>query len=227
MSSFVAGARLGWSRIKGRTTGFFVLCGVVCTALVALIERNSEPYYASDRTLIGGAFGLILPLAGYLLVERATLGRRLDQSLDELARHGADRRGLGLGLAATTAAALAAFSLLIAVLAVGLSRGTKDPLLGRDLLSTLWIAVLAGTVYAAWFSLASLFGKRGHRGVAWLGDFLLGSGASAMAAPFPRGHVRNLLGGQPVLDLAQLTSAVVLVTLTLLYLSIAAARTPP
>ena len=227
MSSFSAGALLAWSRIRDRTTLVLLLCGVVCTALVALVERNSEPYYASDRALVGGAFGLILPLVAYLLLERATLGRRLDQSLDELARHGADRRALGLGLVATAAASLAGFALLIAALSVWLSRGARDPLLGHDLLSTLWIAALAGAAYAAWFSLASLYGKRGRRGVAWLGDFLLGSGASMLAAPFPRGHVRNLLGGQPVLDLAQLTSAAVLVTLIILYLSLGAARTQP
>jgi hypothetical protein len=144
-----------------------------------------------------------------------------------LARHGADRRALGLGVATAAALWLALSCVVLAVFSVWLSRGHRDPLLFRDLISTSWIALISGAAYAAWFSLASLVGKRGSRGLAFLVDFMLGSGASALAAPFPRGHVRNLLGGQPVLDLAQLASAAALAALLATYLSVSAIRTAP
>jgi len=99
-------------------------------------------------------------------------------------------------------------------------------LLLRDLASSSWIAALSGVAYAAWFSLASLIGPQGRRGLAWLIDFVLGSGASLFAAPVPRGHVRNLLGGQPVLDLTQPASALALLALTAFCLSASASRTP-
>lgn len=226
-SSFIAGASLGLSRLYARATLFAALAAAICTALVALIERSNDSFNAADRTLTGGVFGLIVPLLAFLTLERATLGMRLDHSLSDLARHGADRRALTLGLASSSAVWLAALAAVLAVLSVWLSRGSRDPRLVADLASTTWIAALSGVAYAAWFSLASLLGKRGLRGLALLVDFLLGSGASALAAPFPRGHVRNLLGGEPVLELAQLASGGVLLALIAAYLSASALRTPP
>jgi hypothetical protein len=226
MTAFRAGMALAWARLRGPGTAFAAVTALVCATLVAVIERSTEPYYAADRALTGGVFGLILPLLGYLVLERVTVGARLDHSVDELSRHGADRRWLGLGLYAVAALALAAIALLLAVTGVCLSRGAKDPLLLRDLAATSWIAVLSGVAYAAWFSLASLVGRRGRRGTAWLADLLLGSGGSVLAAPLPRGHVRNLLGGQPVLELTQWASAVALIALTAFYLSASASRTP-
>ena len=56
-------------------------------------------------------------------------------------------------------------------------------------------------MYALYFGAASLLGKRGGgRKWALIIDFVLGAGSSALAAPWPRGHVRNLLGGEPVVD---------------------------
>lgn len=227
MTAFTAGLALARSRLSAKSALVAALVATICAALVAGIERSTDAYGAADRTLTGAVFGLIVPLSAYLALERATLGLRLDRSLDDLARHGANRRALGAGLAAGAALFMAALSALVAALAVWISRGSGDPLLSSDLGSTIWIAALAGVAYAAWFALASLAGKNGLRGAALLVDFVLGSGASALSAPFPRGHVRNLLGGEPVLELGQLSSAAVLLVLVLAYSSASAVRTAP
>jgi len=226
MTAVIAGMALAASRLRGRGSWFVAAGACLCAALVALIERRSEPYYAADRVLTGGVFGLLLPLLGYFVFDRVTLGTRLDRSIDELARHGADRRRLSAGLWAAAALALAALAVVLAAISIGLSRGLGDPSLPSDLASSSWIAVLSGLAYAAWFLLASLLGNDGRRGVAWLVDFVLGSGASVLAAPVPRGHVRNLLGGQPVLELTQQASGLVLLGLTALCLSVSLSRTP-
>jgi hypothetical protein len=76
--------------------------------------------------------------------------------------------------------------------------------LGADVRASTGIALLAGAVYALYFGAASLLGKRGGgRKWALIIDFVLGAGGSALAAPWPRGHLRNLLGGEPVVDLSQ------------------------
>src|SRR6201986_4566416 len=74
------------------------------------------------------------------------------------------------------------------------------------------IALGAGAAYAVWFGAASLVGKRGGgRKWALILDFTLGAGSSVLALPFPRGHARNLLGGEPVLDIPQWAAWVALI----------------
>ena len=192
---------------------------------VALLERAQGAIGAADRALSGGAFGIALPLFCYFLVGRVCGGASLREAVLPLARHGMDRRALTLGLsvpAAILAAGFAAFSSLIVVLA---TRGLGDPATAADALTSIWIGVLAGPAYVAALVGASAYGRRGQ-GRSWLvaADFLLGAGDSFLAFPWPKGHVRNLLGGGAVLELSQLGALVALLGTSLAFLSLGTLR---
>jgi hypothetical protein len=178
---------------------------------VALLERAQGTRGAADRALMGGAFGVSLPLLCYFLVTRSCAGQSLRGGLHALSRHGLDRYSLALGLALPPALVASGFAALSGVLVVLVTRALGDPALGADLLSCVWIGLVAGLAYVAAFVGASGIGRRGQ-GRAYLlaADFLLGAGSSLAAAPWPRGHVRNLLGGAPVLELSQGAALVVL-----------------
>jgi hypothetical protein len=198
------GAQLGWERLRG-ASALVVLALVGSTVFAAgVLERRSDPSSAPDDVLAGVAFGLALPLLAYLVSERVCDGQRLDRSVDCVARHGADRRRALLGLLLSSALATALAGALIAALAVLGAHRLRDAALGFDLRSSIGIAFVSGFAYALCFGAASLLGKRGGgRKWALLADFVFGSGASAFAAMWPRSHVRNLLGGEPALDLSQ------------------------
>jgi hypothetical protein len=88
-----------------------------------------------------------------------------------------------------------------------------------------WVGGLAGGSYGAWLAFASQLGTRGRCGTLLLFDLILGSSLGAWALPFPRGHVRNLLGGAPPLELAQATSSALLVGAIVVLLAIMWLRT--
>jgi hypothetical protein len=188
---------------------------------VALLERAEGRVGSADRALSGGAFGIAVPLLAYLLVARACASLGLRDAVLPLARHGAHRQALVVGLAvppALLAGLFAAFSGLAVVLT---TRGIGDPLLLRDVATCLWIGIISGLGYTLAFVGASAFGKAGS-GRAWLlaADFLLGAGSSGLAAPWPRAHVRNLLGGTPVLELSQLASLLLLLGTSFAFLAL-------
>src|SRR6185295_18715785 len=134
----------------------------------------------------------------------ACQGQRLDRSVGGVARYGSDRRAALFGVLLASALGSALAGALITVAALLGAHAPHSTSLAADLRASVGIALLAGAVYALYFGAASLLGKRGGgRKWALIVDFVLGAGASALAAPWPRGHVRNLLGGQPVIELSQ------------------------
>jgi hypothetical protein len=159
---------------------------------------------------------VVLPLSCYGLVARATGSARLEDAVLLLARHGANRRATVFGLLSVTLPVGAVVGLVLASVAVLTTRLPADPALGADLLTSAWIGALAGSCYTAWFFAASTFGTHGG-GRLWalVLDWVLGASATAIALPWPRGHVRNLLGATPVMQLPQWGSSVALVALTL------------
>jgi hypothetical protein len=96
----------------------------------------------------------------------------------------------------------------------------------RDAGTCVWIGVISGGAYVLAFIGASGYGARGQ-GRAWLlaADFLLGAGGSFLALPWPKGHVRNLLGGAPVLELPQLSALLLLLGTSFAFLFIGILRT--
>jgi hypothetical protein len=211
MSAHVLGTRLAWGRLRSRPTLLSFGFALILIALVALFERLYERAFAVDRTLTGVVFGLCVPLYCYALFEIATGRDTLLGSITALSRQGAPRPALAAGLIATTMALAAAGSALLGVSAVMLTRGASDPRLVADAGSVAWIGALGGAGYAGAFALGSSF----RRGRLWflLADWLLGASTGFLALPWPRGHIRNLLGYSPVLDLSQRSAALALLVL--------------
>jgi len=144
--------------------------------------------------------------------------------MNALARYGVSRRHLAVGVLAASVLSLAAVGCLLAAIGV-LATSVGEPGWMRDLLTSAWIGALAGGAYAAWFLLASTFGRRGGgRPAALALDWVLGSTSSFAAAPWPRGHVRNLLGSTPVLDMSQSAALLALLALGTIYALLAVRR---
>jgi hypothetical protein len=197
--------------------------GLLAIELVSLLERSREPAYAADRALLGATLGFVVPLVCYALFE-AVYGRdRTSSLLDPLGRHGADRRRLSLGANGALSFGCAATSAIFTTAAAVSARGFGDPALVADGFASLWGGALTGAAYAALFAIASPFGRRG-RIAALVLDWLFGSGAGLFAVVWPRGHARNLFGGEPVLDASQAVAALVLAIFAIAGVAIAAAR---
>lgn len=227
MNAVVAGALAASWRLKRASTAVAIAAAMLLVVIAALLERDSAALGAADRALAGGTFGIAFPLLCYVVVTRAVDGRNVDASLLSLARHGVDRRSSTLGLFVVTAGLLVVLGALLAATAVLVARGIGDAGVWGDLLRSASIGAGAGAAYAPLFLFGSTFGKFGG-GRAWaLGlDWILGSGATALAAPWPRSHVRSLLGAGPVLGMPQWTASLLLCGLIFAYLGLALWRSP-
>jgi hypothetical protein len=227
VNAFVAGARLALRRLYRPRVAVSVVVALVVVALGAMLERRISLSRASDHALTGVAFGLALPLLAYALLSEVTGGARLDRSLWELGRWGASRRTSALGLLAATGVWLGGCGAVLACAAVLIGRAAVGPGLARDLYTSGWIGLLGGFAYAWVFGCAASFGsKGGGRVVALLADWVLGSGATALAVPWPRGHLRNLLGAEPILHMSQGAALVAVVLLTVAAAGMALVRLP-
>lgn len=226
MTSLIAGARLAAARLRRISTPVTLIVAALFVAFAALVERRLGPTTAADRTLVGAVFGLALPLLGYLTLHAVTDGGRLDAALTVIARHGGQRKLAALGLVGACALALAGAGATLAALGVALARGA-GPRLASDLLASSWVGVLGGASYAAWFALGSTVGRRGGGRVwALCIDWVLGSSATLLAAAWPRGHLRNLLGAEPVLGMPQWAGLAALVALAAAYVTVTVWRLP-
>jgi hypothetical protein len=203
------------------------LAAIGFVIVVARMERMRQSAFAADRALTGAAFGIALPLAVYFVVEQLTAGAALRDVVTRVSRHGASRRGLLLGLFACAGALCAMIGAGLAVAAVLGARAWSDPALMRDLVASVGIGVAASTSYAALLGVGATLGSRGQ-GRFWLlaCDWVFGAGNQAFAAPWPRGHVRNLLGAEAVLDLPQWGGLCVLLALIGVCTGLALWRTP-
>ena len=217
------GAKLSLGGLTGRRPWVTAGLGLVAVELVSLLERSREPAYAADRALLGATLGVVVPLVCYALFEAVYGRERTSWLLDPLGRHGADRRRLSLGANGALLIGCAAVSAVLSTAAAVSARGFGDPAVVADSFASLWGGALTGAAYAALFALASPFGRRG-RIAALILDWLFGSGAGLFAAVWPRGHARNLFGGEPVLDAPQVLAALVLAAFALVGVGIAAAR---
>jgi hypothetical protein len=202
--SVSAGIDMARERLRQRPTRVAAALALCFELGVALLERAHGAVGAADRALSGGAFGVALPLFCYFLVARACSGVSLRQAVLPLARHGMDRRALTLGLALPPAVLAAGFGAVSGALVVLVTRAPGGSGALTDALTSMWIGMVSGAAYVAAFVGASALGRRGQ-GRSWLlaADFLLGAGSSFLAFPWPKGHVRNLVGGSAVLGLSQ------------------------
>lgn len=200
--------------------------GALVVALLGLlIEHRADPSQSADNALITVTFGVVLPLLCLSAVGR-TFPERVDHSLAAFARHGADRRWLLAGATTGLAVALGAIGALLAAVTRALGGSVVAEGAG-DVFACAWIGAFGGVAYAAWFALGSTFGRRGGgRWLALVVDWLLGISSGIVAFPWPRGHLRNLLGGAAVAGLEQPHASAVLSACALLFVILAWFRTP-
>jgi hypothetical protein len=221
------GAAVARERLRGAALPLVFALGVCLVYALAALERRSSGASSADTALEGPVFGLALPILAYLSSERVCDGQRLDRSVDSVARYGVDRRAAMLGVLLTSAATMALGSALLTVAALLGANASRAANFWADLRASVGIAICSGAVYALWFGAASLFGKRGGgRKWALILDFVLGAGSSALAAPWPRGHARNLLGGLPVLDMTQSGAWLALIAIGVVSVGLGLSRTP-
>jgi hypothetical protein len=227
VTGFEAGLAVGSARLRGRW-GYLVLAlAAAIVASAAWLERRDDASIATDVVLGGVVFGWTIPLTAYAAVARACRNGRLDDAVSGLARQGASRRGAVSGLIMSTAGAVGALGSLLAVLGVLVSRGFGSGGFG-DAVASAWIGALGGAAYVAWFALASLVGRRGGgRSAAFVIDAVLGGAATFGAIPWPRAHLRSLVGGALVPGLSEWQSAVVLAVLALSYWGLCIVRVSP
>jgi hypothetical protein len=232
--------RHGWQSAQSALgwiwPGTALVSALALVAGAALVEAQGIASASGARDaevdlVQGVSFGLLLPLTCF------ALSSRLDSGLDALmwapwVRHGAERRTFALGRLAVPMALSAAIALLGGSLALALSLAVSDPALisplglGTNGLALIAIAALGAASYVTCLGLAQLLAGAWGRALFLLADWLLGSGSGALALPWPRAHLRTLLGGQAVLGFGALSSVAVLTLLTALGLLLYLRRVP-
>jgi hypothetical protein len=215
-------------RIDLRFGAIVWLVAALSVLVVAAFERSISPLTATDNTLLGVVFGLGIPLCTYAIVGRITEYRRLLESTEALAKYGANRRVLALGFLTVGAVCSSVVGAALALLGVVAAHSAADSHFAFDALTSTGLGFLAGFVYCAWFAFGSTFGRRGRgRFVALALDWAIGSSTTAVALPVPRGHLRNLLGADPVLEMTQRQASLALILFGFVYLVFTLWRTPP
>ena len=201
------GALEARERLARSKLWLFALAGAMVVGVSGLRARAGDSSGA-DRTLLGVTLGLVVPLTCYFAFEAVHRHAATEAVVAPLARHGADRRKLTLGVLLSLAAVCALSTAVDSLLAVVAATSSGAGLLA-DLHACAWGGALAGAAYAGGLAAASRWGRAGRL---WFlaGDGLLGSGAGVLALPWARGHARNLLGGEPVLALSAATAALLL-----------------
>jgi hypothetical protein len=216
------GASMGARRLAGRGVMFTALLALALALAGGLIERRVTTAGAVDRSL-ASTFRLVIPLFCFALAARASDRATLRDAAWPVARYGAARRDVALGIGVALVLASAVSGALLAIVAVASAQSASAPPFARDAFTSGWIGALVGSAYAGWFSFGSTFLARGRgRVVPLVLDFLFGSGVGLFAALLPRAHGRGLLGGDGPLGLSQPQSSIALLLLAVL-LPVAAA----
>jgi hypothetical protein len=182
------------------------------------------------RLLQGLVFGLVLPLTVFAVSGR--LGGRLPELMASAwARYGGDRRKYALGRQALAAALPGAITASAGVLAIGLGSavsapGVALPVSVANLFTVIWIALLGGLSYGACFGLVQSYAGRTGGTLFLVADWVFGSGTSSLAMPWPRGHLRALIGGAAPLALSPRDAALSLFVIALAATALYARRLP-
>lgn len=218
------GAAMGARRLAGRGVAFTAILALALALAGGLIERRVTTAAAVDRSL-AATFRLVIPLFCFALAARACDRSKLRDAAWPVARYGAARRDVALGIGLSLVLASAVSGALLALVAVVSAQSASAPPFARDAFTSGWIGALVGAAYAGWFAFGATFLERGRgRVVPLVLDFLFGSGAGLFAALLPRAHGRNLLGGEGPLGLSQPQSSVALLLMAMLLPVFAALR---
>lgn len=221
------GIRAAVKSLLGRAPVVVWLLTLFAVGAVSALERRTGAVLAADRSLMGVASGLAIPLLAYAAVARASGGGTWSREVASLASFGGDRRSWLLGVLLGSGTLLAVASGAIGATALLISGGVPTVSLADDLPRTVMITALGGTGYGALFACGATFGRRGWmRPLLFVLDWLLGGLGTAIAFPFPRGHILALLGDRGVIGMTQGATWLALWGLVLAYMVVAVFRTP-
>jgi hypothetical protein len=204
--------------VAGVSASLFVL-GLAGVLEGQAVGSASSARAVQLRLLHGIAFGLVLPLFAFAASGR--LGTRMPELMSaSWARYGGNRRGYALGREAPAVLLTGLVAGATGLLALGLGNassapGQALPLSAVNLLAVVGVGVLGGFAYVGCLGLAQALGGNIGRVLFLCGDWLLGSGTSLLALPWPRAHLRALVGGDAPLGLAPRDAALCLVAIAL------------
>lgn len=208
-----------------RRRGFALAVGLAfaLTVVAGLVERRVGGNTSVDRTL-GVVFSWAIPLTSLAVVSLAISGLKLRDATWPVARFGAPRSRVALGLVGAAMLVSAVVSMVLSVTAVAVAHRDGGASLPADLATSAWIGALTGAAYAAWLSLGASFGRfGGGRNVILALDFVLGR-TDVFGVVFPRGNAANLLGFSAPLELGQRASSALLAGFALVVLAVASWR---
>jgi hypothetical protein len=192
----------------------------------AIAARWRGASHAADHVLLEAYGPLVLPFLAYVIVGGVVGGHSLTHAAAPLVAFGAAPKRAAVSATCVAAAAcIFAGSILAAGIDV-LAHGSTDPPLLGDAIASAYAGALGGGAYAAWFVLGASLGKRGGgRPALLVVDWVLGASNGAAALTTPRGHLRNLLGGMPPMDVPERASAAALLLLAIAWAFVAVRRT--
>jgi hypothetical protein len=227
-ASSITGVRLGFrtaaSRLTTRASILLIGLSLALVLSAGLIERRVTTWGSVDRSLIS-AFRLVIPLYCFAMTSMVCQGLGLREAAWSVARFGAARRDVALGvvLALVTSSMLGGF--VLSVFAVLSAFGAASRPLANELFTSGWIGALVAGAYAAWFAFGSAFLNRGRgRWIPLICDLLFGAGTGALAAIFPRSHARGLLGEIGPTHFSQPQSCVALIVMVFVLVALSMAR---
>jgi hypothetical protein len=219
-------ARLPALRLLRLRRGWVAVGGwLVLAVAISVAARSHGSPRPTDHVLLGAYGPFLLPLVAYGVVGAALGARSLAECVVPLVSFGAPpgRAAAITGVVAATACSTTAA--LLAGAMVLFSHGSGDAPLGRDLVASIYAGALGGAAYGSWFTLGASIGRRGGgRALFLLVDWVLGASSGASALVTPRGHLRNLLGGTPPMELSERASAALLVALSVIWALVAVRR---
>jgi hypothetical protein len=223
----IALARAPWARVcrGGRSRATLAVWAAMGLAL-AVAARSRHVSHAADRVLLDAYGPVILPLLAYALSSAVVGARSFSAAVAPLRAFGASpvRAAVAALAVAIASSAMAGGVLGAAVDAIAQGPAVRSFIL-RDAGTSAYACALGGAAYASWFVLGATFGRRGGgRFVFLLADWALGANETVAALVTPRGHLRNMLGGVPPMELSERGSAIALVAISLVCAAIATWR---
>ncbi len=225
MNEALFAARLPLARLTRTPRAWIPIAAWSALAIVAALALRRSPSGAATDALQVLFGPLALPLLSFTIVRAVLGGDGLARAIRPFVAFGASPPRVALATIAVAVTASALVAAVVGALVASLAHGAGDPPLGRDALTTAWVAAAGGAAYGALFSLGASFGRHGGgRAVALVVDWMFGASTGAAGFLTPRAHLRSLLGGDAASGLSGRASAIALVGLVALFSAIAAWR---
>ena len=215
-------ARVPFARLvrtrRGRGTVFLF---TLVAFLAAWAARAGGSATGADHVMRGTFGALVLPLLAYGIVGAALGGAGMRRGIRAVVSLGAPPKTAALSCTLVAMIASALLCALVAAVACAIAHGASDPPLARDIPASMFVGLVGGAAYAAYFAAGSAIGSGVYRAGFLVLDWFLGAAGGVGAVFTPRGHVISLLGGPLCAELPRAASSVGLVLLAAAYVGLA------